>query len=744
MDKVLTFRGEIACDVDRYEAVFVYVAALQDDHTLDRAVADAVQSNRVSPDIVIFLTPITQSEKLKKALNSDLLSERFEQIKRCKAIVLCPFDGSAQPEDGIWIRTNSTFSTFTSSAIIANARESGLEHLATSRDGIVTLAPPGTYFRNPSGGPRSYFMRAGLMCRNSVDASFIAFALLQLVYQASRVYSRTPNIIWVDTVGIAYIAYALSALGEELDIFAEKPEIRSFSSYAGYKQVRPSSNEFPIYIISASTSGGLAKDIIRESQNTILPEVITTILGAYEAEFPQVLYTLPQNRRGPYLSSIETLREIRVTGEDFLFHPGEPISVELKRTQLPRNFRETFSRIQGKNLIHCFKRASAVRPAKPFFLDGNRLVQDTAFKEWVTARAAGSLPVSVRRIVYQEDDASKRMADIVSETLESFHSTKPYVSSIREIESLSPNPKETVAVVAAVAGSGMELMRATKALRVYQPQGSRHFLVGVLFGRTYAQLRQLKVNLQKSDEYLRYSLETWCEFASSANAVAQFRERELSWLRGLLHGDNSADLNDDALVAFANDRLKEIGADGIVRHESEMPCEFVSLSGCASVFSISEGFALWRSPYLNKQCPSDVLFTVACWLQNARENKEIHHADRLDDGGFGQTAIAPDCFLRFTDPVIQSSILRCARDSELDYRSSQEISARAAEILSKFCSLKEQSIIEFLMAIAFYRLRLCDSDALRIVNAASKYLISDSRVKSLLKLICHNYSLTLS
>jgi hypothetical protein len=173
----------------------------------------------------------------------------------------------------------------------------------------------------------------------------------------------------------------------------------------------------------------------------------------------------------------------------------------------------------------------------------------------------------------------------------------------------------------------------------------------------------------------------------------------------------------------------------MVRSDILTTMPFLSLSVAEAAFDVGKGFALWSPKFTNKRCPADVLFTVACWLQYARESAALPPQDRLDDGGFQQTVIAPDSFLRFTDPVIQASILRAARDGELDYRAATAVSARAGEILSKFISLKEDSVLEFLMALAFHRMKLCDPDIHRIVDVATQELGTDERVMSLIALI---------
>ncbi len=720
MASLFSFRGEVEWDSRRGDVIFTYIPGYQlVASDIERNLVDSLSDGKISPDWLVYVAPIKEKEQLSKMLESPLLSERFENLKRCQWVGLALFEKTGIFSEVLWVKCNDpTFGKPNPDIILTSVRNAGLGCLA-SRDGVITQAPPGAYFRNPSQSPRSYFIRAALLCRNSVEASFIAFTLLPLVAKARELYCSAPNIIWVDTVSIAYIAYALSELGGRLEAFASPPEIRSYSSYKGLADTTPNSGEYPLFIISASTSGKMAKDLESCSGGRIKLDTVGTILGVFDAEFPQLLYSIPESQRGRKVESVDTLREILVSGEDFLFNPGEPIAVVLKRLQLPKNFSESFEKIQGAGLIHYFKRFSGYKAPKAFLIDGSALAVEPAFREWLVRKAIGTLPASVRRIVYQDDEGSKQMAQLVRDAIAPFRGEyAPEVLSIEDIEQRSPEPDETVAVMAAVAGSGMALMRITKALRRYQPNGSRFFLIGAVLARSYAQLEHFKSNLRLADKNLTFAIETWCEYAPAASAIHEYKKREMDFLINI-----SESMEDHNLADFAKTRLEALQAEGVVHKGVPKGEPFISLSGRADAFNLSKGFALWKD-FDDAKCHIDVLFTVTCWLQNARECPALPNSERLDGGGFQQAIIAPDCFLRFTDPVIQASILRCAHDSELDYRSSVMASARAAEIISKFIRLREESVVEFLMALALNRMRLRQQDHIRVIEEAKQLALT--------------------
>jgi hypothetical protein len=735
MQPVFGYRSEVSTGSARYEALFVFlpldrVRAV----AIEGALKACIEDNRISPDLIVFVASQVTDLEFRPILSDPSLVERYAQFQRCKGVALLTYRGDGAPNAAHWLDDRGASSIVSPAALIEAARLGGLSLLA-DRDGVVVKAPPGSYFRNPSGGRRSYFIRAGLMCRSSIEATFVAFAMLPLLARAERFYRRPPNLVWVDTMGIAYLAYALVDLAQRTRTSdLDPPQIRSFSSYGGFRHAIPGPGDFPLYLVSASTSGGLAQDILAEGKGRIDSRTIGTLIGAYEGQYPDVVFNLPAHRRGPAMSAVDTLREIRVSGEDFEFSPGEPKSVVLKGWPKGYSFPASFAQIQGKGIVHYFKRVSAERTPKALFVDDNALVQDTGFQAWIKARATGTLPASIACIVYQNDDASKRMADLVVQTITPYFPGRvPAAVSISELEDRPPQPEATVAVVAAVAGSGMELMRVTKALRAYQPGGARYFLVGVIAARSYQQLNQLRSNLTIADPGTRFALECWCDFAPASEAIHHFRQRELVWLKDTL---KQALLNDDEpLRAFAQGRHDSVLRDGVIRPGQPASAPFLSLTQAEHAFDVGKGFSLWVSQFREMRCPADVLFTVACWLQHTRESPLLPQQDRLDDGGFQQSIIGPDTFLRFTDPVIQASILRAARDSELDYRASSASSARAREIIGKFIRLREESAIEFLMALAFRRMRLCTDDAKQVLAAAADQMANDVRVRSLVATI---------
>lgn len=717
------FRAVVQSNSKRLETFFLLAPdAFVREQELDFAITRLLADGGISPDIFVCVYFEPDEVHALKMLAQPALKVRLESTKRCKAILAIRIssDGSFKnvqsvlgaPFESLGISPEALFESY---------RHGGMSLLA-QRDGVVVNAAPGSYFLKPSGNRQTYFIRAALLCRTSLEATYVASLLLSALSVAKRGYGdRSPNLILVDTVGIAFMAYALVDVGVRVGFFDSRPEIRSFGSYGGVDRISPGIAQLPFFLISASTSGQLAKQIQDNPSRPNIANAITTILGAFDGEFPSLVYRLtsaelPIEAQGKEF--FDTLSEIRVHGEDFLFSPGAPRAVDLKRPHLPREFGKQFGLIQGKSLVKYFKKTRQGKPEKPFLIFDKGLVEDDGFKAWLFDQAKLRFPIAVRRIIYQDDTASKLMGEIlISQLSELWKGKSPVLTSIGELEDLDPNISEPIVVVAAVAGSGMELMRICRELRRYQPEGGRYFLIGALVARSYRQLLQVRSNLQQSKKPNHYAIAAWCEFCPARTPLEQMHARELKMWTEVLAASDEVELADE-VSSFAKSRKLQLEDIGIPRSEIVQANPFISTDLTHEIWNIGKSFALWDHKFTENNCPVDVLFTVACWLQNARESGELKLVDRLHDGGFQHVVIAPDCFLRFTDPVIQASIFRSGHDSEFNYVTSDELSARATEIIVKFIELDEGAKCEFLFALSEGRMRLKKNHLQQVLQSA--------------------------
>ena len=704
------------------EIIFLFVP----DNSTRKEEVDVVlnrilRDGNISPDLVVFVYLKSDHDEVSPVLKDEYVQERFNSIQRCKAVLAVWIE-----DDGLFGSPESVFGEGfnklnLSTDELFNAYRKGGMGLLSRREGVVVSAPPGSYFLKPSGNRQTYFIRAALLCRTSVEASYVATLMLRSLAIATKQFGAHPNILLVDTLGIAYLAYALAEIAIRANVFKRRPEIRSFGSYGGIKRIKLGASQRAMFLISASTSGKLCEEIVEHLGDDAARQSISTLLGSFESAFPSLIFKLTKDFLpvdNATKAKFETLSEIRVHGEDFLFSPGSPNVVDLKHPQMPKGFSQRFPRLQGKGLIHHFRKAKQGKNVKPFLIYDSALVKDVQFITWVQSQAVLRVPIAVKRVIYQDDAASRVMGELLLNHLEKLWSgVLPILTSIKELEALEHTDSEPVVVVAAVAGSGMELMRICRELRRYQPNGGRQFLIGALLARSNRQLQHMLSSLKRSVEPTEYVVSTWCEFSPARLPIEQMHERERALWGHVTESEMIFPLS-TAVKDYAGARKQAVDNDGMPTDDFPVFPPFISPINSVGSWAVGETFALWASKIENRNCPVDVLFTVACWLQNARESGEFNPLDRLSDGGFQHAVIGPDCFLRFTDPVIQASILRCAQDSELNYLASDELSARASEIVVKFIELREHARLEFLFALYEGRMRLKDKHLLAVADAA--------------------------
>ena len=87
-----------------------------------------------------------------------------------------------------------------------------------------------------------------------------------------------------------------------------------------------------------------------------------------------------------------------------------------------------------------------------------------------------------------------------------------------------------------------------------------------------------------------------------------------------------------------------------------------------------------------------------------------NNKDGLFQTSFVKNVLDPFVFNRFNDGIIQASLLRAARNEELNYSCSKKISADMLMLLKTFLKSVDEyqgeAILEFLYALAIGKLRL--------------------------------------
>ena len=138
-------------------------------------------------------------------------------------------------------------------------------------------------------------------------------------------------------------------------------------------------------------------------------------------------------------------------------------------------------------------------------------------------------------------------------------------------------------------------------------------------------------------------------------------------------------------------------------------------NGPAAPLVLNSGFAFWDAATVaGAHTQADVYYTISAVLQGLRTAEPSSGRKTLRNEWFYRTLIAPENFGRFNDPIIQASLLRAARPSELDFTDNRAASEEAARLIRRILesagTARGEAAAEFLIALAMGRLRLAAND----------------------------------
>ena len=257
----------------------------------------------------------------------------------------------------------------------------------------------------------------------------------------------------------------------------------------------------------------------------------------------------------------------------------------------------------------------------------------------------------------------------------------------------------SILIVGSCISNGKNLLYLSRFFRNYENIRLIYFIGinRVSDPKKFAELRtNIKYGLYGSDNSSLVEIETINCDNSSSNTPW---EQELDYLQ-------SVQEELDVPSEFINDRIDILRAfsDSTNRGGSEK-IFYSSLGG--NELEIRKNSAFFNdNNYYQNVTQSDVYFSISCVLNNMRNNIE----DGLFQTSFVKNVLDPFVFNRFNDGIIQASLLRAARNEELNYSCSKKISADMLMLLKTFLKSVDEyqgeAILEFLYALAIGKLRL--------------------------------------
>lgn len=560
---------------------------------------------------------------------------------------------------------------------------------------VLLRAPPGYAYQKPSGARSEIFLRPDLALKSSASVGFVALALFYKVFSGQKRDFSELQTVFVDTMAIAPVAYALRDL-LTLCGFDKPYHIESFHSYGGFEEVIRPLRRTSLCLISASSSMELHKKWILKKEVT--PDEVVTLLTLSSAVTHKdgALYTIQLENNG--LSEGTPQLSIRISGETFL-PEQEPAKKILLNDSNHRSNDDVahFFLFAGTGVFDVYRRPPrSSAKARALFVNGLKLLEQSNFVEWLHQRLISSVKASTKTLVYQNDESSKILANLVANQCQKIGLDRPSIVSSHELRDTNLGQESGVIVCAAVIGKGSQLLEVSRTLRD-KHEGPRLYVVGYQVAESRGELASLESNLKHS-KGVPHEVARYGRAATGTQLGASFKSE---------------------IEAFYPPSLDNKGLPGLLKRRAPMlggasPIGKLSLlphgEKVDKVMNLRAGFAYWPEGYVSQPCHAEVLATVAVLLQRARELESLPEEKRLATASFRHVVLAPENFARFNDGVIQAALLRCAYPSELDFRgdhgASDFMKSVILRALSRATEDSGEGILEFLIALEQRRLQL--------------------------------------
>lgn len=685
-------------------------------------VAHALQNQlprHVMPDALLFLLPKYSLEEF-KAHKADKASPLMAQFERKgpgspQTYGLGFYDETGAITDYIHISgPENKIGTLIKAQYRAIVK-AGLAHLVKRSD-VLKRAPAGFFYSKPSSRASNYFIRAEDLLSETLHAHYLAFACLPLIKKVTEKGMSAPDTLYLDTIALLPLAFALQMylmrFGQPLFV-----DIRSFHSHEGLVKDGPlPKGASAMCLISASTRCGLAEQWTKI--NSAAPCLVTTILSFEStADCCTILHTLKQPDDFEVLQEGDSggTRLIRIHGERFVAEHSETRLLNITTDHAPTILQPKFYSFMGENLFSCFRQDKPGARARTVHVNKDSLIVTDGFKSWFDTVLLEEAVSSTRWIIHDDDDASAQLADKAIAYLKACGVEIETKVSFDHFDA-GTKFNGSVIILAAAVERGSRLQSVSRRLRTAQLTGTRLYIAGALFGRSYQMMKELQNNLtQPAKDHSRYVVKTYMEIPAAELACADHWEQEQTVLRSL-HS-----FTED----FSPPVTKRMEVFDLAPAQGLALNPFWPSSHTGEPMKLSRGFAFVDGKPDGKSdvttaTSTDIFLTILWILQNARYGEKVANAKRLESGELQQVLLSPEVFSRFDDGVIQAAFLHAALPTELDYRADETQSLAMSDIIYRLAAgygyERGEAAMEFVMAVAIEKIRLHKKEDTRLRN----------------------------
>jgi hypothetical protein len=686
---------------DEYETSNELVVFLASDHFDLESFLDLIESHRhnLAPSAVIIIVRQPCYRETISSIQED--STAKDRLQGDTPILVLAYDQTGDIVEQYDLASQNYTGTFD----LQRFKRVAITSIFENRQGLINSTNL-YHFRNPSQRHSTKFIRLANILSEPTEISFLAFCCLPFLPVDCK-------IAYVDTPALLPLIFSIKEQLKEFDKTRSIIPI-NFESYFRLPDYDFKYRNEAVVIISASTSGGLARTLLSKfAQN----QIFHILYLGFLAPIVGTVCDLRKDKSNPYgYEPIQAVEEsvcdecmrhsvfIPIESDQFTFAGPQDQPIILAEDHLHKD---------SRSFLECSVGADAMRVGlgdtiqsvedHEFYIHLSPLLVVEEFKRKLNYLVDKSFPSRAINIIFATDD-SRELATHIANRVGLDPSTA--CLDINKFTVLNIEEDRPIVIVADAVETGRSLQDISRQLRRLSSKVPLVYFIGVS---------------KTSGEYGRESLKSTLAFAEGpAKHVVEIVHSIIlpqfpgvhPWLqerRLLLNSDFQRCVDEESRGYFAQ-RLSVLSLS-----DSPLLDNLFVPNVEDGKLLLQPGFAFWKGNFSgrNEFSEADVFFSIATVLQNARalgHSKNPGKVKFIRSNWLQQTLLDPQNFRRFDDSMIQASFLRAAHPRELNYSCSNELSQKVHEFILEEIDKSKSDVgsvcAELLLALATQQLRL--------------------------------------
>jgi hypothetical protein len=608
---------------------------------------------------------------------------------------------------------------------VVNTQKLETERRRTLTDAFIRAggeerAPEGVHFAKTSHSHSDRFLRVSRVFERTAHVHLVAFWLLPHFWRVR------PAHVVLDTSSI----HTLASIGSDCvrSRLAVPPLIWSHKSHSGVNTLPSEAVANGLFLISASTSGGLAQRLIDKG---VTPDRIVTcfslLLPGASAPGYVICDLLDHGFGG--LAPIGSRPAdqcalcmsgsllVQIEGDQFNLSPPTVEQVLIEAKDLDTGAKSLLSTLAGRRAFRLYRRdAVESRTVRDIWVDATTVLNGSFARK---AKALEKSVASWRHSVSQAatvDLTTVVASDYAGSDYLANQSLIPYRATLGNLRSTNPRNLSTLSVernrasvvIASAVDREDEFISVSRTMRSFQPDGATYYLTMFSLFPTATDRESFASTLTYGSHGRQtFRLDSLFRLNVQVDRNGGAWRREIDALRRMVRWADQADV-DVPQELEARISLLERGISTGLVEDAFWPSPARRALQLRSDFTLLE----WslEEPAVT---PADLYVLFSVVLNNLRQ---LQGKRSLRQNAYHRAVLSPKVFDRFSDGIVQASILRACKLGELAYATcGQAVSAAMRQLLCDMIANglndpKAEGLNEFLVALCTGILSLADSD----------------------------------